>query len=237
MGKLNNGQYNAVSPNLYEFVTSKDINYAAGEDETWNWQKFNKVFLEEKAIGNGKYTQSALIACSLLAPYLQKKGHDLYGGRVRSDDDRDLYQEAFITICEKLPEYNPELGNFGTYISKYIVGLARDIQYAGMSNNDVKKGFRVYNFEAMATKDKDGEESQAYDIVDPKSAIEDICEERDRKRRDAIYTARVANPNEDNEEALFKAETIYTKFLGGFGNWEEIMQENIEEDLGERQIV
>ena len=211
----------------YNFITSKDIDYVTGEEIPWTWDRFTDVWKQEQP--TGRFDKSVEIACTLLAPYFRKKGRTLSGGRILSDDVRDLYQEACLTVYERIAKYNPELGTFGTYISKWIAGVAREIQNDGMSNNNIKKGYRIYNLEGMTSKSNDGGDSVPYELVDPGSAVEDIVSSKVRSRNNQLLTKMISSAMQENddENVCYTNVAFFAKFLGGIENFPEAMQEEL----------
>lgn len=245
-----------VPVNKYEFVTSKDIDYVTGKEIPWTWPRFNDIWNEDHATGN--FHKSIEVAMSILAPVLQKKKQELIGTRACSDDDRDLYQNVYITVMERIADFDPTRGfNFGTFISPYITGITREIKTGGMSNNDIKNGFRIYSTDGL--KDKDGEKNESYEVVDTKSDVDGIYSEREKKRSSRAFT-RMVNMSEKTVTSVSKskadakmsekeknkaknkedekAETqkyvtaaFFSKFFGGFENMKEAMQEELENEL------
>ena len=214
----------------YEFVSSNDIDYVSGKEIPWTWDRFTEVWMEEKP--SGSFPKSIDIACSILAPFFQKRGNNLNGGRVLSEDKEDLYQELWILIHDKVGDYDPKQGNFNTYLSKHVTGVIREIISDGIPTNVIKKGYRVYNIEAMGTEDKNGE-TQEFEIVDHQSAVEYQVEKADRERQDIFFEKLVETDPEiqTNPAARFLNEAIFAKFLGGFGNLEVAIRNELEKDL------
>ena len=117
--KKENENADAVTVNKYDFVTSKDIDYVTGKKIPWTWDRFDEIWQEDVTRGN--FDKSTEVAISLLAPVLMKKKQELLGTRACSDDDRDLYQDVYLAVCENIKKYNPNLGySFNTFISKYL---------------------------------------------------------------------------------------------------------------------
>jgi len=174
-----------------------DLFNAKRDDLTWDTFYNLLEMPEEKEKG---YWLASKIASTLLGPTISNQFYKNQNARISERMEDDFLSEVIMEIARVIPNYSREKSEFPNFIRLYIkqCGYVHNKDYSVYLQK--KKGIRIFSQGNLTDNKEEQTSKDSFEKIASSITIEDIIEQKEERRKNAVFTNVVIQKVFSNQE-------------------------------------